>query len=514
MGLERGTRIGLVAETSPEFLAMFYGCQYAGVLPCVLPALSYAPGRPAYVAQLARMLRSAEAPLVLASSALLACATEASAQAGVRAVAYAEMAVTPGAGAVAQACWREDEPAYVQFSSGSTALPRGVIVSQRALASNVDAILQHGLRLARDDRAFSWLPLYHDMGLVGFSIAALCGQCSVDYLAPAAFARRPALWLRLMSERRSTLTYAPAFGYRLAAERAGGEQGLDLRALRLAGVGGDMVRPDALDAFAEAFASSGFDPSAFQPSYGMAEATLAVTMAERDAAPRVDTVMIERHGAHDVALPAASTALSARRFFACGPPLPGWDLRVVGESGTVLPERAIGRVLLRGPALFAGYLGAEAPSAVFDAEGFFDTGDLGYRLGDELVPTGRSKDLILLRGRNLWPQDIEAAVECIATLRTGDAAAFAIETASDDVLVVAVHCRTTVAAARDVLRAQVVAVVQQAVGVVPRVVLVPAGGLPFTSSGKLSRSAARERYLGGAWEAPLTDQNASGQGQA
>ncbi|NNF80335.1 MAG: AMP-binding protein, partial [Rhizobiales bacterium] len=388
------------------------------------------------------------------------------------------------------------------YSSGSTSNPKGVLITQRAAMANVSRILKYGMGIRDDDRAFSWLPLYHDMGLVGFLLSPCMGQVTVDYLATPAFARRPALWLKLMSDNRCTVAYGPSFGYDLSSRRVnGGAKDLDLSAWRIAGIGGDMVRPDVLEEFASRMAVAGFDPKAFLPSYGMAESTLAITFPELDKPVRVDCVDRLEYKLNRKAVPAGDLAQKrpeqTRSFVVCGKPLPDHKIEVRDDHSKVLGEREIGHILIQGPSLMAGYFGNEqATKNVLSDDGWLDTGDMGYWLDGEIVITGRSKDLILHNGRNIWPQDIEWSAEQVEPLRSGDVAAFAIEDDNDeDHVVVLVQCRSSKRDEREDLRRDVKAAIQRSAGVECYVVLVPPRSLPFTSSGKLSRAGAKAGFL-------------------
>src|SRR5687767_12308394 len=292
LGLKRGQRVVVIADTREDFLSVFFGCQYAGLIPCPMPYNIYLGGKEAYVARIAGMMGCAKAALAIAPEELVELVSCAAEQAQIPQVRSHRDLLFSDAEEEVEPCSAE-EPAYIQYSSGSTSEPKGVLITQRAITANARAILQHGLKTRPDDRAFSWLPLYHDMELVGFCIAPMMGQVSTDYLSTTAFARRPALWLRLMSANRSTVTYSPSFGYQLAGRRINGDAAsLDLSSLRVAGIGGDMVRIDVLDEFAERMRVANFDAKAFLPSYGMAEATLAVSFAELDKP--VDVDMIDR----------------------------------------------------------------------------------------------------------------------------------------------------------------------------------------------------------------------------
>ncbi len=500
-GLKRGDRIAVVAESTPEFMILFFGCQYAGMLPCSMPYPMHIGGKDAYIERIAAMMRAADAAIAVGPTELKDHLQQAAVHAGVsRVITHEELSAFPSA-EEAIAPFSADESAYIQYSSGSTSAPKGVLISQRAICANTTGILRHGLKIREDDRAFSWLPLYHDMGLVGFCLAPMMGQVPVHYLPTPAFARRPAQWLKLMSQWRCTIAYAPTFGYDLAARRINGEaKTLDLSAWRIAGIGGDMVRADILDFFAEKLAIAGFRPEAFLPSYGMAEMSLAITFADLGSRFRTDTVDPAMMKLSHRAVPARKQdPHRARTFVVCGRPLPEHEVRIVDAGGRPLPERHIGHIWVKGPSMMDGYYrNPEATAAVMRTDGFMDTGDMGYFLDGELVITGRAKDLILYHGRNIWPQDIEWAAEKVEPLRSGDVCAFSVE--NDDGserIVVLAECRLNEPAARADLKKRISAAVHQAAGVECDVVLVPPHSLAFTSSGKLARARTRALYLAG-----------------
>jgi fatty-acyl-CoA synthase len=504
MGLERGDRVAVPADTGEDFLKVFFGCQYAGLVPCPIPCSMYLGGREAYVERIAGMLRCAAVTVVISSDELFDHLSEAAALARTGLVIRHSALAAVRADEIDLKPFGADEVAYIQYSSGSTSDPKGVLITQTSITSNARAILQFGLKITPQDRAFSWLPFYHDMGLVGFCIAPMMGQVSTDYLPTTAFARRPALWLKLMSDNKSTITYSPTFGYQLAGRRINGDADtIDLSSIRVAGIGGDMVRPDVLAEFAERMKVAGFRATALLPSYGMAESTLAITFADLDEPLRVDVVDSAQFKLRRRAVPASGGRRSKhdrpRAFVVCGRPLPGHKIRIVDAAGARLEERQVGRILVKGPSLMAGYYGnAEATEAVMRADGFMDTGDMGYLVDGRVVITGRAKDLILHNGRNIWPQDLEWAAERIEPLRSGDVAAFAVEGRyEEDQVVVLVQCRSSSAGEMEKLRRQVQAAVHRTAGIDCAVVLVPPRSLPFTSSGKLSRAQARARYLSG-----------------
>ena len=396
-----------------------------------------------------------------------------------------------------------DDPCYLQFSSGSTRFPTGALVTHRALMANAQAIIRHGLQVVPEDRALSWLPLYHDMGLVGFVLSPLACQMSVDLLPTGAFVRRPLLWLDLIGRNGATISYSPTFGFELCARRAeaAGVEGLDLSRWRIAGLGGDMIRTGPLRDFAERFAPAGFSPKAFVASYGMAEATLALTMAPLGQGLGVESLDISRLEQDRLAV-AGEASARTRDFARCGPPLPDHELEVRGEDGAVLPERGVGRIFASGPSLMKGYFNQpEETARVLSADGWLDTGDLGFLDRGEIVLTGRSKDLMIVNGRNIWPQDLEWTCEAeLAAVRSGDVAAFSVPGDEDEQVVVLVQTRSSDPAVRAELSAEVGRVLRQRHSVEAEVRLVGAHALPQTSSGKLSRSKARLAYLAGAFD--------------
>jgi fatty-acyl-CoA synthase len=505
-GIERGSRMAIIAETTPDFLVFFFGCQYAGLIPVPLPLSVNLGGHDAYVVRLRAMMTRASVTAAVASPELIGMLREAAEGIGVRLVGTPDdFFALPASGGELRPL-QKDEPCYVQYSSGSTSMPRGVLVTQRAITHNARGIGRDGLRLRQGDRSTSWLPLYHDMGLVGFCITPALAQISIDYLATTTFARRPMLWLKLLSENGGTISFSPTFGYDLCLRRSAkiDASQFELAQWRVAGIGGEMVRANVLHNFAERFAEAGFDARAFLPSYGLAESTLAVSFPEPFSGIKVDHVDRDAYARTGLAVPATPNGNGAaekiRSFVSCGRALPGHQIEIRGPENEQLGEREIGRVCITGPSLMQGYFrDLEATRAMMTEDGWLDTGDMGYMLDGELVITGRSKDLIIHNGRNIWPQDIEWAVERLDGVRAGDVAAFAANGDGDgERVVVIAECRLHDEAARQQLRREVAATVLRSAGVNCEVVLSAPRSLTFTSSGKLSRAAAKADYLRGA----------------
>jgi fatty-acyl-CoA synthase len=507
-GLRRADRVAMIADTDANFVRSFFACQYAGLIPVPLPLPASFGGREAYIEQLRAQIRVCGAAAAVGPAdfaGFLQAAGEGIASGLVGGFDLFEN------GADWSGQLQAPDPTqlcYLQFSSGSTRQPAGVAVTHRALMSNAAGIVRAGVKVVPGDRCVSWLPFYHDMGLVGCLLAPVAAQVPVDYLATRDFARRPLLWLSLLSQNGGTLSYSPSFGYELCARRAESTvpEGLDLRAWRVAGIGGDMIRPQVLRRFGESFAASGFSPSAFVPSYGLAEATLAVSFGPLGRGIETDRVGADEVGEGDavVFMPCEADTRRSRELVRCGHKLPDIEIEIRTEAGAVLPDGVVGRVVVRGPGVMEGYFNDPVQTRrALTSDGWLDTGDLGYlRLG-ALVIAGRAKDLIIINGRNVWPQDLEWAAERVPEVRPGDVAAFAVENdeAGTERAVLVVECRTNDPELRSSLAKAVGAAVREATAVDCEVVLVPPRTLPHTSSGKLSRVRAKQDFLQGKFDA-------------
>ena len=499
LGLKPGDRLALVAETGPEFAACFFGAVYAGVWPVPLPLPTSFGGRDAYVEQLKVMLTSSDPQLFLYPEDLADFAGDAARQLKLQARNWESLGALAQSAADLPAA-DENEIAYLQYSSGSTRFPHGVAVTHRALLDNLHA---HGIatEVATTDRCISWLPWYHDMGLVGCMLSPLALQVSVDYLKTEDFARRPLAWLDLISRNPGTsLSYSPTFGYDICARRMSSQtkaaDRFDLSRWRLAGNGADMIRPDVMQAFVDAFADAGFKATAFCPSYGLAEATLAVSIMPPGEGIRLELVEESQlSGGSD------SAPERPRRYRAivnCGKPVKGMTVEIRDAGGKVLADREIGRVFTRGSSVMDGYFRDPEATEACLSDGWLDTGDMGYMSNGYIFIVGRAKDMIIINGKNHWPQDIEWAVEQLPGFKSGDIAAFAITGPSgEETPAVLVHCRVSDNEERGRLRDEIRERVKAITGLNPVVELVPPRTLPRTSSGKLARSKARNLYLSG-----------------
>ncbi len=497
-GVAPKDRIALVAETGAEFAALFFGVVYAGAWPVPLPLPTSFGGRVSYIEQLRVQLSSCDPKMLIYPPELAQMASEAARLADTIGVDWSEFA-TRDAPEAALPEARSDDIAYLQYSSGSTRFPHGVVITHEALLNNL-AAHSHGMEICATDRCVSWLPWYHDMGLVGCFLSPIANQVSTDYLKTEDFARRPLAWLDLVSRNTgTTLSYSPTFGYDICARRMSSQtkasERFDLSRWRVAGNGADMIRPDVMQSFVDAFADAGFKASAFLPSYGLAEATLAVSLMPPGEGIRVELV-------EETQLSGGSRGEDRpqryRAIVNCGKPVRDMRIEIREEDGTPLPERAIGKVWCKGKSVMVGYFRDDAATDACMADGWLDTGDMGYMSDGYIYIVGRAKDMIIVNGKNHWPQDIEWAVEQLPGFKAGDIAAFAITTpGGEETPAVLVQCRSSDEGERLRLRDEIRERVRSVTGMNCVIELIPPRTLPRTSSGKLSRAKARNLYLSG-----------------
>lgn len=502
--LRRGARVALIAETNPDFLCFFFACQYAGLVPVPLPVPVNLGNRTSYIEQLRGLLVACRARAAMAPASLMPFLSSAGEGLELEflgdCAAYADLPASPAELSMPQ----PHDLAYIQYTSGSTRFPRGVMVTQQMVMSNLAGIIEHGVKLAPDDRCVSWLPFYHDMGLVGLVLAPLAAQTSVDYLDTRDFAMRPRQWLGLMSRNKATISFSPPFGYELCARRLrpGEAERFDLSAWRLAGVGAEMIRPSSLQTFSRRLARSGFDATAFVACYGMAECSLGVSFASLNEGLSVDTIDADHYSACQQALPVVASHfeeadIRVSEYVNCGVPIPGYTVEIRDARGHVMPERLSGSIFVKGPSVMSGYFGdPETTARVLTSDGWLDTGDIGYRIGQSLVITGRRNDLIIVNGRNVWPQDLEYLAEQQPEVRSGDALAFAVpDFEGIELTVLVVQCRVSDHRKRADLVQRLKRLVRSELAINCHIELVPPHTLPRTSSGKLSRSRARQAFI-------------------
>ncbi len=497
-GVKPGDRIALIAETGSEFAALFCAAVYAGAWPVPLPLPTSFGGKENYIEQLAVQLQNSDPKMLFFPAEIAEMAGAAAARQGCEGIAWQDFAGRPAPGCALP----EIDPqaiCYLQYSSGSTRFPHGVAVTHKALLNNL-AGHAFGMKFQLSDRCISWLPWYHDMGLVGCFLSMIANQISTDYLKTEDFARRPLAWLDMISRNPGTsCSYSPTFGYDICARRISSQshvaERFDLSRWRIAGNGADMIRPDVMQGFVNAFADAGFKATAFLPSYGLAEATLAVTIMPPGEGIRVELVEEERLSGtpRDLSRPARYRAIVN-----CGKAVRDMDLEIRSARGLALADHHIGKVWCRGPSVMHSYFRDPDATAECLVDGWLDTGDMGYLVDGYLFIVGRAKDMIIINGKNHWPQDIEWAVEQLPGFHQGDIAAFSVESESgEEVPAVLVHCRVSDPAARLKLHALIRDKVRSITGMNCVVELVPPRSLPRTSSGKLSRAKAKKLYLSG-----------------
>jgi len=499
LGCKRGARVGIIAETEPMFHRFFFACQYAGLIPVAVPAGIQLGAHGAYVSQVRRMLKGCSASIVVAPDShakFMADAVQgldlqmAGTQGDFDALPEADVDFVP-------LC--ADEPAYLQYTSGSTSFPRGVEITQKTVLNNLEEIAHYGLKLDADDRFVSWLPFYHDMGLVGFILVPLIAQLSVDYLGSRTFAMRPRLWLKILSDNGGTISSAPTFGYALCATRLrpSDVESYDLSKWRVACVGAERINPEPLQTFADILQPSGFDQSAFVAGYGMAECVLAVSFTPLNQGLNVDVVDKKLMADTGEARPSNGDAIATSAYVDCGKLLPGFEFLIMDDDGIELDERHCGHIYLKGPSVMCGYFQDEKATAeVLSEDGWLKTGDIGYRIDQHLVITSRSKDVIIIKGRNIWPYDLEVLAQKTGGVKLGGVAAFSVTGENkEEQAVLVVETRERDADKRLHIVEEISRSIHAHFGINVQIDLAPRGTLPRTSSGKLSRSQSKQDFL-------------------
>jgi len=491
LGIGPGDGIGVLGPNDSTWAAWAFGVWMRGCTLVPIPFNVRVRDREALSEQVATLSRVAGCAVVLAHPDLVHAAPD-------EAAASWELDGDGLARRMKRAPQvRPDQPATIQFTSGSTGSPKAAVVTHAAILASIrQAALAFDVDASRD-RFLGWLPFFHDNGLVGYLARPVVLGCEGDVMSTAWFAAEPAAWLRLMREAGTTITTAPSSAWAAALRAAERDRGgIDLSMMRLAILSAETIDPDVVDRLVEAAPGMGLRPNALAGAYGLAEATLTVTVTTPGAGLGIESVDADRLGS-GVAAPARSGAV--KRVASCGRALPGLDVRILGEGGP-LDDRRVGEICVRGPTLMRGYLG-DGNRAVQD--GWLRTGDLGYLAQGELFVTGRAEDVIIVTGRNHAPEDLEWAAGRVPGLRPGRCVAFQRPGGAEGEAVLLVEARDGSAGsdlARDLAR-EVRRSVADAVGVFSlEVVIVEQGTVPKTTSGKLRRSAAKEAFASGSLE--------------
>lgn len=497
LGVAKGQRVGLIYPTCEDFFHAFFGILLAGAVPAPL----YPPVRlgrlDEYHAKTAAMLVAAGARLVLADRRVQRVLGPTIERAN-PALGCQTLDALPSADPH-RATVISTDLGLVQFSSGTTVDPKPVALSHHAILAQVNALNGNWPDTAEKRiTGMSWLPLYHDMGLIGCVFPALERRTILSLLPPEVFVARPALWLRAMSQYQATISVAPNFAYGLCVERIRDDEmeGVDLSHWRVALNGAEAVSPSVLRSFQKRFAQWGFRPEALTPVYGLSEATLAVTFSDLWTEFRS-----QRFDRHSLAEGKAVATDDGVEMVSVGRPLEGTEIRLVDVASKPVNVGRVGRVMARGPSLMNGYLGRPEATAAALKDGWLDTGDLGFLYDGELFLTSRAKDVVILRGRNHAPAEIEQAVDQVSGVRTGCSVAVSWmpEGAAGETLVIFVEHRKKITAEElagleETCRQAVLA----ATGLKADTVhLLPPGALPRTSSGKLRRGETLKRHLEG-----------------
>jgi len=531
-GLKKGDRLAIVVPDPDEFVLSFLGAVMGGIVPVpIYPQLSF-KNVESYHDTVTHIANASGAAMVLTTTAtkpyiepVLPRASSLSQlvtvdELGAEDHGKIDVAIDP------------EDLAFLQFTSGSTSRPKGVQVTHRNLAWNSESFMIHGLEKDSSfDKGVSWLPLFHDMGLIGFVIGPLFTNIPVVFMPTASFVRNPRIWLDKIHQHRGTITYAPNFAYALVTKRVKEKDlgDLDLSCLRRAGCGAEPIQAKTLHEFAEKLRPAKFDARAFLPSYGMAEATLAITFVPAFSGVRSDTVdkaALEKAVATPVPAGEGATTLVN-----CGHAFPEHEIAVVDETGKRLADRQVGQIVTRGPSISRGYyqepeltaesfkpLRHEAHEArESDGETWLYTGDLGYTITNEadgarsreVFICGRLKDMIIVRGRNFYPSDLEWVVSEMPGVRRGNVVAFSVDVDGEEQLVITAEGMSTEAEALKTAVAQ--RIVADFALTPHEVVIVPQGTLPRTSSGKPQRRKTRQMYLDDTLARARTVQGASGE---
>lgn len=496
-GFNKGDRLAIVIPEPCEFVLTFLGAVTAGIVPVpVYPPTGFRV-KHAYLETVAHIVQAADVRALLTMTATKpALLPLIERKPELEPLLTVEQEFALGATPRNAVRWPRIDPqdlCFLQFTSGSTAMPKGVMVSHQNLIANANAFLgPDGVGRSQDDVTVTWLPLFHDMGLVGFVLGTLVHEIPTVVLPTEAFARQPAIWMQAMHDYRATITFAPNFAYALACKRARDKdlEALDLSRIRVAGCGAEPINPRVLRAFAERFKPAGFDARALMPAYGMAEATLAISFH-----PHGTDIVTDRVSSAAMKLRRAAPAAASEECLeltSCGRAFPGHSIEIVDDHGRTLPEREIGEIRTRGPSVSAGYYRNATATAQSFHYGWLYTGDLGYLAQGNLYVCGRIKDLIIIRGANFHPQDIERCVAGLPGVRRDNVVAFSVVEHGEETLVIAAEGNSAEAAQlRKAIAETITATFGLAAG---HVAVVRVGSLPKTSSGKAQRRRTKQLF--------------------
>jgi fatty-acyl-CoA synthase len=499
-GLSKGDRVALVLNSPEDFVLTFLGAVSAGVMPVPLyPPLAL--GRiDNYIDRATGILRVSGARLLISTRDLVPVLepilSRAPALNGLLEIETLRQGCHDRV--LREPITQPDDPCFLQFTSGSTSAPRGVVVTHRNLTANARAIIE-ALEINPDaDRAASWLPLYHDMGLIGFVISTLFAQVPVVFIPTIAFVKHPGVWMETVHKYRASITFGPNFAFDLATKRVrkNPRMALDLSCLRVLGCGAEPINPKTMEKFIAAFEPCGLQTNAIMPCYGMAEATLAIAFDHLHRPVKKLVIDRQAYETQNIALPVNGDDHKKKfELVSCGRTFAGHEIRILDDDGRHLPEGKVGEIVFRGPSVTPGYFQNPEASNQLLKGGWLHTGDLGFILHGDLYISGRQKDLVIINGRNYPPQAIEWVAEEVAGIRKGSVVAFSVDGDSTERLIIIAETTLTENAN---LAQTVTEQIRAAFGLtVDKVVLVGKGSIPKTSSGKLQRRRTKALFEGG-----------------
>lgn len=495
-GLQPRECVGLILADTREFMFTFLGAMHVGLIPVpIAPPLSIGKLR-SFRNHVQHIIKASEAAAVVTDPLTKQALHGLGVRTLRRVLTIKELDVDGNEASLYPLGL--DDVAFLQFTSGSTSRPKGVMVSYENLVANSSAVAGPGFQLNSEDTFCAWLPMFHDMGLIGFMLGPVLVVSPMVLMSPVQFLKKPVEWLRMITRHRATITFGPNFSYGLCVKRIRDEEleGLDLSSLRVAGCGAEPIQYATLDAFAEKFAPIGFRRRTLLPAYGMAEHTLAISFAGLEEDFKADRIRVEKLSSKNRAIPGEKGESETVEIVCCGRAFPEHQIAVVDQAGNLCAEREVGEILLSGPSVALGYYKNRRATEQVFRDGWLHTGDLGYLVGDELYVCGRLKDLIIVSGRNYSPTDIEWVASEVSGVRKGNCVAFGRPAVGGGEERVVLCAETREKAKRfQELEKEIKRHVVESLGIsLDRVLFLKPGSLPKTSSGKLQRLKARTMY--------------------
>ena len=501
LGLRKGDRLALILPDSDQFVLTFLAALRAGVVPVPIYPPTGLGQLSGYVDNTRHIVRKCGAKCLVTAPLIkpLLGGVQASCPDLAQVTTFAS--ILEAKSTFHPVDISPEDTAFLQFTSGSTNRPKGVVLTHANLLANSRNIVVEGLKADPEtDAGFTWLPLFHDMGLIGFVLAPVVYGIQVSFMSPLLFLKRPSIWVRGMSHFRASITFGPNFAYALSVKRVRPREieGLDLSQWRVAGCGAEPIRAETLEAFAEHYASHGFKKESFFPAYGLAESTLAVSFSQSVPVDRVKASVL---WSTDEAVPCDATDPDALRLVACGKAFEGHRVDAFALDDAKcehpLPERKVGELRLKGPSVSPGYFEEPELTSASFVDGWFFTGDLGYLADGNVYICGRSKEVVIIHGRNFYPQDIEWEASQVEGVRRGNAVAFGTGGDGGEREAVVLAFETTVGDTDQLDRMckEIRGRVQEVIGLMlDDIVALAPGVLPKTSSGKLQRTKTRDLY--------------------